>query len=68
MVVGLYSRHLDDMRMRAAQAGSSSPQQEQRSIEFAQHLKAQGNALFMAGKYTDAAAKYQFARFSISGL
>ena len=55
------------MRIRDAQAGASSPQHEQRSMAFAQHLKAQGNTLFMAGKYTDAAAKYQFARFSISG-
>jgi hypothetical protein len=64
--VGTLNRHGSDVCV-LAQAGSQATGEQQHSMLFAQQLKAEGNALYLEGRYAEASAKYKFARFNISG-
>lgn len=49
------------------QAGSHASGDVHRALLYAQQLKAEGNAMFLQGRYAEASAKYKFARFNVSG-
>lgn len=66
--VGTLNRHMYCSEVCVlAQAGSQATDEQQHSLLFAQQLKAEGNALYLEGRYAEASAKYKFARFNISG-
>lgn len=49
------------------QADAHASGEHNQSLLFAKELKAEGNALYLEGRYAEASAKYKFARFNVSG-